>query len=154
MKKKAFAATFLPSSAGSNLGHVFQASCSRRGLSYGKYTGQKQIVAIFNYSGIAPETSSVRQNTDVVSITKIERLIQYGLSSPIMITIETDADGFIARAIELPLYGFADSPVEAVTRLKKEIETLYDDLQKDDEFSEEWLSHKKYLQAKIVSTQE
>jgi predicted RNase H-like HicB family nuclease len=64
--------------------------------------------------------------------------------------IEPDESGFIARLTDLPLYGYGEDPKEAIDMLKREIESLYEDLMEDDEFSEEWLRIKKFLAEKII----
>jgi len=43
--------------------------------------------------------------------------------------------------IEMPGAPYA----KAVQNLKSEIDSLYDDLMQDDNFSEEWLNYKKFL---------
>ncbi len=64
--------------------------------------------------------------------------------------IESDDEGFIARTIDLPLYGYSEDPIEALQNLKYEIESLYDDLMEDNNFSQEWLNYKKFLQERII----
>ncbi|MBI5603503.1 MAG: hypothetical protein HY879_09105 [Deltaproteobacteria bacterium] len=59
--------------------------------------------------------------------------------------MEPDGTGFIARTTEIPLYGHGNNPEDAVEMLKREIESLYEDLMEDDEFSEEWLNIKRFL---------
>ncbi|MBN1270896.1 MAG: hypothetical protein JXB26_01380 [Candidatus Aminicenantes bacterium] len=76
---------------------------------------------------------------------KIDSLISKSLKKEIDITIENDGDGFIAKSITLPLYGFADSPTKAIENLKHEIESCYYELLSENDFSEEWLKFKSYL---------
>lgn len=82
---------------------------------------------------------------------KISFLITKELNPPLDAVVEADGDGFIARTTDIPLYGFGDDPIEAVEALKHEIESLYNELMEDDEFSSEWLLIKKLLKSRIMS---
>jgi hypothetical protein len=73
---------------------------------------------------------------------KINVLPKKRLLTPLDVAIERDADGFIARTMDLPLFAFGEDVVEAVDSLKCEIESLYGDLMEDDNFSEEFLRNK------------
>lgn len=73
------------------------------------------------------------------------------LRQPLSALLENDGDGFIARSIDLPLFGYGDDPIEAVNNLKAEIESLYDDLMEDDQFSAEWLNYKRFLQERVMA---
>ena len=64
---------------------------------------------------------------------------------PLHAALESDGNGYIARTAEIPLYGSGDTPEEAVDMLKREIESLYEDLQENDQFTEEWLRIKSFL---------
>ena len=64
--------------------------------------------------------------------------------------IEPDGDGFIARTVDLPLYGSGEDVIEAVDMLKREIVSLYEDLMEDDDFSDEWLKIKVFLKKIII----
>ena len=68
---------------------------------------------------------------------------------PIDAILERDGEGFIARTIELPLYGYGSDPIDAIDMLKNEIESLYDDLMADDDFTADWLKNKNYLRSRI-----
>jgi len=85
-----------------------------------------------------------------VGFVKINILPSKSLREPLDTIVEPDADGFIARTTDLPLYGYGDDPVEAVDALKCEIESLYNDLMEDDEFSEKWLRIKSFLRNRII----
>jgi len=85
------------------------------------------------------KTEKIR-NTAVVGFIKINFLISRGLKKPLDAVVEPDGDGFIARTTDIPLYGFGDDPIEAVNTLKYEIESLFDELNEDDAFAEEWLN--------------
>lgn len=79
----------------------------------------------------------------------INRLFNIQLRFPLAVIVEPDDKIFIARTPDLPLYAVGDDQIEAVDSLKREIESLYNDLMEDDEFTEEWLGVKKFLR-KIV----
>ena len=83
-------------------------------------------------------------------VMRINFLPNKDLKSPIDYILERDDDSFLARTLEIPLYGVGEDAIEAVEALKYEIESLYDDLMEDDNFTEEWLRIKKYLKAIIV----
>lgn len=60
---------------------------------------------------------------------KIYHLITYSLKDPIIITIEKDETVFLAKWPEYDkVYGVSSSEAEAVAMLKREIESLYEDL--------------------------
>ncbi len=94
------------------------------------------------------KTAKIR-NTAVVGFIKINFLISIGLKKPLDAVVEPDGDGFIARTTDIPLYGFGDDPIEAVNTLKYEIESLFDELNEDDAFAEEWLKIKEFLKKRI-----
>ena len=87
-----------------------------------------------------------------VGYIKINFLFGKYLKTPMDVILEPDEDGFLARLIEVPLYGYGGDPIEAVAMLKSEIESLYKDLSVDDEFTDEWLSIRQYL-TRIVNEQ-
>ena len=86
---------------------------------------------------------------DNVGITRITFLPNKELKAPIEVVVERDGEAFLARTLEVSLYGQGDDVIEAVAALKCEIESLYDDLMEDDNFSDEWLKIKEYLKARI-----
>lgn len=92
------------------------------------------------------------QRIDTVDIgfLKIELLPSKNLKAPLDIVVEPDNGGFIARMVDVPLYGYGDDPIEAIDALKDEIETLYDDLMEDDNLSRDWLRIKSFLKNRIV----
>lgn len=71
------------------------------------------------------------------------------LLAPLSAIVERDDGGYIAQTIDLPLYGAGATPVEAVDALRWEIESLYEDLMEDNQFSDDWLKRKKLLSAII-----
>lgn len=86
-----------------------------------------------------------------VGYIKINLLLTKSLRTPLDAIVEQDDDGFIARITDVPLYGYGDDPVEAIDALKCEIESLYDDLMEDDDFTEEWLTIKDFLKKRIIA---
>ena len=86
-----------------------------------------------------------------VGYIKINLLPTKSLRTPLDAIVEQDDGGFIARITDIPLYGYGDDPVEAIDALKCEIESLYDDLMEDDDFTEEWLTIKDFLKKRIIA---
>lgn len=86
-----------------------------------------------------------------VILIKINRLQKKNLKEPLEIIVEPDDEGFLAKMTDLPLYGCGDDRIEAVDMLKREIESLYDDLMEGDNFSEEYLKIKTFLSERIVN---
>ena len=76
---------------------------------------------------------------------QIKSLVNKQLSEPIDIIIESDENNYIAKTFDLPLYSCGADRYEAVHNLKCEIETLFYELQEDDNFSDEWLNYKIFL---------
>ena len=76
---------------------------------------------------------------------RIIDLISKTLKKPLMAIIEKDDEGYIAHTVDLPLYGFGGTMMEAIDNLKYEIETTYDELKQRDNLSEEWAKYKKFL---------
>jgi predicted RNase H-like HicB family nuclease len=83
---------------------------------------------------------------------EISRLINLKLITPLSAIIEADDDAFIARSVDLPVFGFGNDPIEALESLKREIESLCCDLMEDDNFSPQWLVYKAFLCDKIVTS--
>ncbi len=87
-----------------------------------------------------------------IGFIKINLLPTKSLKRPLDAVVELDgADGFIAKTTDLPLFGIGDDPLEATEMLKREIESLYEDLSEDDSFSEDWLRVKRFLNEIIFS---
>lgn len=75
------------------------------------------------------------------SVVHLNRIGQYNLFTPVSVLISMDDDEFIANAPDLPeLYGCGETTFEAVEMLKNEILSLYEDLNSDEEFTEDWHS--------------
>jgi hypothetical protein len=107
--------------------------------------------------GIQPTVSSalsiIKQNTDDrLQVIMINHLITLKLSIPLSAIIEPDADAFIVRCPDLPVFGFADDPIDATTSLKREIESLYYELMEDDNLSAQLLGYKEFLRDKILAS--
>lgn len=81
---------------------------------------------------------------------KIQRLPNKNLKIPLDAIVDFDEAGYLARATDLPLYGYGDDSIEAIEMLKREIESLYDELREDDSFSDEWLKIKSFLTERIA----
>ncbi len=89
-------------------------------------------------SGLRIGTATIlrKQTNTTLNVVKIQILNKYKLLKPLDAIVDPDDGGFIARSIDLPLYGYGDDPTEAVQALKNEIESLYDDLMTDDNFTD------------------
>lgn len=85
-----------------------------------------------------------------VSCVKISILPHKRLKVPLEAVIEPDGERFIARGVDLPLYGLGDDAKEALEALKREIESLWNDLIQDDNFSAEFLFYKRFLKDIVV----
>ena len=85
-----------------------------------------------------------------LGVIRISLLPNKNLRTPIEAVVERDGESFIARTLEIPLYGCGEDFIEAVAALKYEIESLYDDLMEDNNFTNEWLKIKDYLRARIA----
>jgi predicted RNase H-like HicB family nuclease len=66
------------------------------------------------------------------------------------VIVEPDYGGFIAKMPDLPVYGYGDDREEAINNLKIEIESLYEDLMQDDNFTDEWLQIKEFLKKRVA----
>lgn len=80
----------------------------------------------------------------------INRLATRFLKTPIDVIVEQDGDGFIARMPDLPLYGYGEDEYEAIEGVKAEIESVYEELLEDDEFSPDWLDVRNFLKGIVV----
>ncbi len=97
-----------------------------------------------------PSESSEKANKEYYKVINIKILPTLKLKSPLNAILEDDSDGFICRLIDIPLYGFGDDRLESVENLKYEIESLYNDLMEDDNFSDEWLEYKRFLNEIVI----
>jgi hypothetical protein len=87
--------------------------------------------------------------SESVGVFRINMLPNKEVRIPIDAILERDGEGFVARTIELPLYGYGLDPIDAINMLKDEIESLYDDLIEDDDFTDDWIRARKYLSSRI-----
>jgi hypothetical protein len=85
-------------------------------------------------------------------IIKLNMLETKRMRRPLDVVIEDDDEGFIARSVDLNLFGYGDDRIEAIDALKFEIESLYFDLIEDNNFSEEWLNIKNFLKELIIDS--
>jgi len=120
---------------------------SRYGTPY--YVESEAIKSDFNMRISVLETEVRRLKKGVVGYVKINLLPNKTLRVPLDAIIEPDGDDFIARTIDLPLYGQGEDPIESIEMLKREIEFLYDDLMNDEDFTGDWLKIKSFLVERI-----
>ena len=97
----------------------------------------------------ALETEVRRLRKESVGYVKVNRLPNKNLRIPLDVIVETDGEGFIARAVDLPLYGHAEDPFESLEMLKREVESLYNDLVNDEDLTADWLRIKSFLVERI-----
>ncbi|MEF8846179.1 MAG: hypothetical protein V5A59_11950 [Bacteroidales bacterium] len=83
-------------------------------------------------------------------IVNIHMLKSLRLNKPLSISIEFDAEHYLAKSIDLPIYAIGDDVEDAISNLKIELENLYYELIEDDDFSDEWLRYKKLLKDLII----
>ncbi len=79
----------------------------------------------------------------------LTKLVTKKLRQPIDVVVEPDGDNYLARCPALPLYGYGASEDEAIEMLKREIESVYEDLMEDDSFTDDWKPIKDYLEERI-----
>lgn len=112
------------------------------------FDGIRQVKPSEGYYSKIIRFKKIQARPRVVSV---NRLINLELSSAIDFILEPDADGYIARNPDLPLFSFGEDMAEAIASLKHEIESLYDDLMEDDNFTEEWAPIKNFLSNIVVA---
>jgi hypothetical protein len=83
--------------------------------------------------------------------TAIGMLVTKRLREVVRVIVEPDADGYIARSVDFPLYGYGDSIPDAVMSLRREIESLHFDLNEGNNFTDEWLATKAHLNAIVIA---
>jgi hypothetical protein len=119
------------------------------------YQGQTRYIVLPDHvlhnrvAIVEKEIKGIKKNQSSIHI-EINRLLKKNLSKPLGVIVEPDADGFIARTPDFPIYGFGDDIIEAIDALKAEIESLYYDLMEDDNFTKDWLSVKKILTILVI----
>ncbi|MCF8092528.1 MAG: hypothetical protein K9K40_08705, partial [Desulfotignum sp.] len=97
---------------------------------------------------IIEEVKKLKENQ--VTIIQLHTLVTKRLRSPIEVLLEPDGDGFIARSVDVPVFGYGDDRVEAVDAFKHELESLYFDLTEDDEFTDDWHAIRDYLVDQVI----
>lgn len=97
----------------------------------------------------ALEVEVRRLKKESVGYVRINSLPSKILRGSLDVVVEVDGDGYIARTVDLPLYGHGEDAVDAIGMLKHEIESLYDDLMNGDDFTEDWLKIKRFLAERI-----
>lgn len=112
-------------------------------------TLDKLLPHIANY---IEQLNSPKLSKNETIVIKLNMLETKRLRNPLDLIIEEDDEGFIARAVDFPLFGYGDDRIEAIDALKFEIESLYFELMEDDNFSEEWLSVKSFLKDSVIDS--
>jgi hypothetical protein len=84
---------------------------------------------------------------------RINRLTNNMLKPPLDVLVEPDEKGFVARTPDLPLSGYGKDRIDAIDMLKREIESLFEELREDDDVSGERLSIKEFLTERITADQ-
>jgi hypothetical protein len=82
---------------------------------------------------------------------RINRLPRKTLNSPLDVLVEAGDKGFVARTPDLPLHGYGENRIEAIDMLKREIESLFDELLENEDLSEERQDIKRFLSEKIAT---
>ena len=78
---------------------------------------------------------------------RLDSLHTRRLRRPLQIVVESDDDGYIVRTAEVPqVYGYGDDVLEALLAFRHELESLHFDLQQDDNFTDDWMPVKRFLQ--------
>ena len=118
---------------------------------FGKFTfPTSSSTATFSLPLEYKPTLPIGQN--VVPAIAINRLETLELRSPLTVLVEKDEDAYLAVCPDIPqLYGHGEDSQSAVLSLQKEIESLWNDLKEDDDFSDEFLGLKRFL-ARIVNS--
>jgi len=98
----------------------------------------------------ALEETVQKVRVENLGVIRINILPSKILKEPIEAVVERDGETFLVRTLEMPLYGSGEDVKEAVDALKCEIESLYDDLMENNDFTDEWLRIKEYLKARII----
>ena len=122
---------------------------SNSGVSIWNYRNPIESIGSFTIKDFTPSTCLLVDSE--LEYIQINELITKKLKSPLLVTLEPDDEGYIAQSKEFPLYGYGDDKNEAIDNLKFELESLYFDLLKDDNFTQEWLEYKKILKGKIIN---
>ncbi len=89
-----------------------------------------------------------RQDSTAVGVDDsclITSLPSLDLTRPIRARIHFEGGEWIVEAIDIPLYGAGESAEAARSMLKREIESLWDDLNDGSQYGEEWTQVRRFL---------
>jgi len=76
----------------------------------------------------------------------LHSLLGYNLLAPLTVLVQRDGSQMLAELEEIPLlYGIGDTIGQALTFLKEEVEALYQELNEDENFSQDYLEIKRFL---------
>jgi hypothetical protein len=108
-----------------------------------KYNEGSYKVPYQFFSGITKQI--LKKQEEYCRFVQINSLTTKRLSRAIDIIIEYDEEYYIARSLDLPLYACGNDSYEAIQNIKDEIESVYFELREDDNFSDEWINYKRFL---------
>lgn len=92
-----------------------------------------------------------RSTSALLSAVSVHSLLGHDLIRAFNVLVEADESAFLARAPDLPqLYGHGDTPQEAVDSLIDNVESLWEDLNADENFTDEWLLARDYLNSLVA----
>jgi len=75
---------------------------------------------------------SIEKHYRIIPVNSLKHR-KYSLRKPILITVEYDANVFIAALDDIEAFSYADTEYEAINGLCEEIVSLYEDLHSDSE---------------------
>lgn len=130
---------FARAAATGGISVISQQTSSRSGLRY--------VASVFG----APEVPNPVQTQAQPQIVFLNSLVSKRLVAPLSVLLEQDEGSYLAQTVDMPLYGVGNTPLDAIKALQMEVESLYNDLMGDDNFSDEWLARKKLLAAIVIS---
>ena len=92
------------------------------------------------------EESLSSNNNPALSDLYIRSILSKRLTQYIRVVISEDGDSFLAEVEGTPFYGFGATPRKAFYMVRREIESIYAELEKDDDFSDDWLALRKFFE--------
>lgn len=105
----------------------------------------------YHISSFVPSLQSSTPHDYLYTQEIISDLPKYRIKSYLECSVTRDEDGsYLIECPSLNLYSSGDSRQEAVENIKENIESLYEDLMENDDFSGDWLEIKKTLSKIIV----
>ncbi len=114
------------------------------------HEGRRRLLFSGRYSSGTPTFYEFNTEKAPPFVIEIKLIGSRRLRQPLSATVERDDGAYLATLMDLPLYGYGESVSEAVEALKRELASLYEDLSKDDNFTEDWLRIKQFLQESII----